>query len=118
MSKSVGPSDRRIPVLAPYGRSEPGRVGPPREGGRFRRYPTVAAVAALSGTSITRLGSDEIPKPAGGESPISGPVPADRGCWRGDNPAGFQRSIEQRVSFLIQASRRAVLILPTTHYEH
>jgi hypothetical protein len=112
-SRSVGPSDRRIPFLAPSGRCETGRVGDPREGPRFRRDRIAAAVAASMGRESRRLGSVEIPKPAGGESPFSGPVPRGRGCgsWRGDLPAGFHRLIEQSVSFLSTATERRVIVL-------
>lgn len=112
--KSVGPSDRRIPFLAPSGRCETGRVGDPREGPRFRQHRLTPAVAASMSRQTFRVASDEIPIAPGGESPFSGTPAcgAVRGCWRGCHPAGSHRLIEQRVSFLRTASKRRVIILP------
>ena len=102
-------------------RCAPGRVRPPCEGACFRLHRLTAAVAASAGRQINRMASVVRPIASGKESPFSGPVPAERGCWRGPNPAGFTRQIEQRVSFLPRPAhpRRVKLwmcqpILPTS----
>jgi hypothetical protein len=59
-----------------------------------------------------RVASVGKPIALGGESPFSGPVPAERGCWRGVLPAGSHHQVEQSVPFLFTASQRWVLVLP------